>query len=253
MYKYAANHFSLAKKVIFTPECQSTNALLYQWSQNNLLKNGDLLITNHQTQGKGQRGNTWYTQKGQNLTFSFYMLPSLPIERIFEINFATSLAISDFLKKFGLEKTTIKWPNDIYVGHKKIAGILIENSLSGSNVQHSIVGIGLNVLQTNFSGISATSIRKEIPDKPTSLSEVFSQLLNSLDSRLCFTSASLKDEYLSSALGYGDWREYAYSSGKRFSGKMVDIDPFGRICLETPSGRKKVFDIKEIKFLFPNA
>ena len=112
-----------------------------------------------QTSGKGQRGNVWLSEAGQNLTFSIVlkfpakglkaeMEPMLAYDQ-FVLSEITSLAIVDLLADFGIE-AKIKWPNDIYVGDRKICGILIENSLRGEWIQHSIIGIGLNVNQRNF-------------------------------------------------------------------------------------------------------
>ena len=112
-----------------------------------------------QTSGKGQRGNVWLSESGQNLTFSIVlkfpakglkaeMEPMLAYDQ-FVLSEITSLAIVDLLADFGIE-AKIKWPNDIYVGDRKICGILIENSLRGEWIQHSIIGIGLNVNQRNF-------------------------------------------------------------------------------------------------------
>ena len=112
-----------------------------------------------QTSGKGQRGNVWLSESGQNLTFSIVlkfpakglkaeMEPMLAYDQ-FVLSEITSLAIVDLLADFGIE-AKIKWPNDIYIGDRKICGMLIENSLRGEWIQHSIIGIGLNVNQRNL-------------------------------------------------------------------------------------------------------
>lgn len=108
-----------------------------------------------QTSGKGQRGNSWSSEKGKNLLFSIVLkfdgiLPGR--FRAYDqsaISEMTSLCIVDFLSGFGI-KAKIKWPNDIYVGDRKICGILIENSVRDKLLSSSIVGIGLNINQRNF-------------------------------------------------------------------------------------------------------
>ena len=112
-----------------------------------------------QTSGRGQRGNVWLSEAGKNLTFSIVLkFPATDIKSELEPMLAydqfvlseiTSLSIVDLLAEHRIE-AKIKWPNDIYVGDKKICGMLIENSLRGEWIQHSIIGIGLNVNQRNF-------------------------------------------------------------------------------------------------------
>ena len=124
----------------------------------------------HQTAGRGQRGNSWRSEKGMNLTFSIVIkygadgYGDLNPSNQFLISKVTSLAVTEFLKRFGID-AQIKWPNDIYVKNKKIAGILIEHALQGNTMAYSIIGIGLNVNQLNFDSnlFNPTSIRLESP------------------------------------------------------------------------------------------
>ena len=103
-----------------------------------------------QTSGRGQRGNQWYSAPGQNLLFSIVLKsPSLIAKNHFALNEMAALSVTDFLSAYGI-KAEIKWPNDIYVGEKKICGILIENSFLGNAISSSIIGIGLNINQRNF-------------------------------------------------------------------------------------------------------
>ena len=103
-----------------------------------------------QTAGRGQRGNTWTSNAGENLMFSIVLKsPALMAEDHFALNEISALSVADFLSTYGI-KAEIKWPNDIYVGEKKICGILIENSFRGKMISSSIIGIGLNINQRNF-------------------------------------------------------------------------------------------------------
>ena len=127
------------------------------------IDNLSVLSAWEQTAGRGQRGNTWTSAPGENLMFSIVLkfsdkpdfgagsacLPHFPAREQFVLNEITSLSVVDFLSLHGIS-ARIKWPNDIYVGSKKICGILIENSLRGSVVSSSIIGIGLNINQRNF-------------------------------------------------------------------------------------------------------
>ncbi|MBO4282002.1 MAG: biotin--[acetyl-CoA-carboxylase] ligase [Bacteroidales bacterium] len=115
------------------------------------LPEGSLVWCDYQTAGRGRQRNTWVSEKGKNLLMSILLHPQLAVEAQFRITEWFSLAVADFLEKHaGLSVVRIKWPNDIYIGTKKIAGILIEHHWSGAEIAYSILGIGLNVRQTLF-------------------------------------------------------------------------------------------------------
>ena len=114
------------------------------------IDNLSVLSALEQTDGRGQRGNTWTSNAGENLMFSIVLKsPFLMAEDHFALNEIAALSVADFLSTYGI-KAEIKWPNDIYVGEKKICGILIENSFRGKTISTSIIGIGLNINQRNF-------------------------------------------------------------------------------------------------------
>ncbi len=114
------------------------------------IDNLSVLSALEQTAGRGQRGNTWTSNAGENLMFSIVLKsPVLKAEDHFALNEIAALSVADFLSTYGI-KAEIKWPNDIYVGEKKICGILIENSFRGKTISSSIIGIGLNINQRNF-------------------------------------------------------------------------------------------------------
>ena len=114
------------------------------------IDNLSVLSALEQTDGRGQRGNTWTSNAGENLMFSIVLKsPVLMAEDNFALNEIAALSVADFLSTYGI-KAEIKWPNDIYVGEKKICGILIENSFRGKTISSSIIGIGLNINQRNF-------------------------------------------------------------------------------------------------------
>ena len=114
------------------------------------IDNLSVLSAWEQTAGRGQRGNTWTSNAGENLMFSIVLKsPALMAEEHFALNEIAALSVSEFLSTYGI-KAQIKWPNDIYVDEKKICGILIENSFRGKSISSSIIGIGLNINQRNF-------------------------------------------------------------------------------------------------------
>lgn len=125
------------------------------------LPSGTVLAAREQTAGRGQRGNTWFSEPGKNLTFSVVMkFPAgfLAAANAFVLNCLCSVSVVDFLACYGVN-AAVKWPNDIYVSGRKICGMLLENGLSEGFVSHSVMGIGINVLQTEFPNLAnATSL-----------------------------------------------------------------------------------------------
>ena len=135
-------------------------------SKREVLPEGAVIYTDHQISGKGQRGNYWEDEAGKNILMSLLLKPrKLPIKYQYFLNLIAGLAVLDMLREhLRGEHLTLKWPNDVYVGKRKIAGILIENNLVGGIIDASVVGIGLNVNQEIALPASAISL-KEITGK----------------------------------------------------------------------------------------
>ena len=213
-----------------------------------------------QTSGKGQRGNSWSSEPGANLTFSIILKDGYRIKAYdqFVLSEITALSVTDFLSVHGID-SSIKWPNDIYVDKKKICGILVENSLRGEFVSSSIIGIGLNINQRNFdvnlpnptSMILEDNIGKHY-DVTTCLEkfmEIFSRnvtrFLENNDNR-----HELRRKYLSKM-----WRKdkvYRYistSDGDVFNGIIRDLSEVGHLILENNEGELMEFAFKEISYI----
>jgi len=139
-----------SENIIKIERIDSTNTFLKELAHKQTLKEGAVAVTANQTKGKGQRGNSWESEAGKNITCSLILYPSfLPPQQIFLISEAVSLGVKETLDAY-TAGITIKWPNDIYHNERKIAGILIENELTGNKYNLSIVGIGLNINQEYF-------------------------------------------------------------------------------------------------------
>lgn len=251
MYKIPANTLFIGQKLIFVPECQSTNTLLAELATASSLPEGSLVITSAQTAGRGQRGNVWLSSTGLNLTFSILLRPSfLAARQQFQLTLAASLALCKFLKSLGLNETKIKWPNDILVGTKKICGILIENSIQGERIQQSIVGIGLNINQIEFDVATATSLKLQI-NQSYDLNDVLHQLLPLIESAyLQLRSGNnnlLRNAYLQNLYGLNRLLPFE-TEGKRFDGIIEDIDEHGRLIIAHSSSRK-AYEMKEVTFI----
>jgi len=241
----------MGKNLVFVPECHSTNSLAVELSQQQVQPEGTVVITDHQTTGRGQRGNGWEANPGENLTFSVIVNPGfLKVNEQFSLTQITSLAVCDYLHDRLNTTIKIKWPNDIMVGSKKICGILIENSLSGENLQNSVLGIGLNVNQEIFSLPSPTSMR-QITGRWYEPGTELERLLETLEKRyLQLRSAqvpSLGKEYLERMYWLNEKRIFASQSGE-FEGVIKGVDELGLLKIETDA-RELAFDLKEIRFV----
>jgi BirA family transcriptional regulator, biotin operon repressor / biotin---[acetyl-CoA-carboxylase] ligase len=250
LYKILANTLFFGKNVVFVPECHSTNTLLLDLAQKTSQPEGTLVITNKQTQGRGQRGNSWETAEGKNLTLSLLLKPTfLSIKDQFYLTIAISLGVHDFLVDRLLGDVKIKWPNDVMVGEKKIVGILIENSLAGEKLQQSVAGIGLNVNQKLFSIGTATSMALEAK-KEFDLSQVLNLLIEKLEKRYLQLrsgkSNELKEDYLKKIFRLGEENVFTVN-GQPLIGKIEGVDESGKLKINS-SGQVAYFGLKEISF-----
>lgn len=162
MVKLSPESLFVGQSIYFIDEVGSTNDYLKQLASNKSLSEGTVVFTNHQTKGRGQKQNHWSSLPGENSLFSLLLFPNhLTANQLAVLNFAISLGVRAAVQQFLPNKTVeVKWPNDIYVGSKKIAGILIENKLAKSI--ESIVGIGINVNQKHWENLDqVTSISLE--------------------------------------------------------------------------------------------
>ena len=178
MYKIQPNTLFTGKIIKYLPTCHSTNDIAAEMIQSQEVFEGTIIITDHQTTGRGQRGNSWEAAIGQNLTLSLILKPTfLRASDQFQLNVAVSLGVHEFLSQYLPEGLTIKWSNDIYHYDKKLGGILIENTLQGYNIGYSVIGIGLNINQKQFENIRGTSLRAYLQlNQEIALTDIFSYI-----------------------------------------------------------------------------
>jgi BirA family biotin operon repressor/biotin-[acetyl-CoA-carboxylase] ligase len=245
----------LGKTVWYLPTCTSTNDMAKNHADNHDLLEGTIIITSHQTAGRGQRGNTWQTVPNQNLTFSLLLNPSfLQIHEQFWLNIAVTLGITDALLAV-LPSTLIKWSNDIYNNNKKLGGILIENILQQRSIKQSIVGIGLNINQLDFDLPTATSLAlatQKTWDLPTLLSSIILHIEKrylQLRQQNPLTRQQLKETYLERLYGYQENRQFI-RNGELFEGRIIGVSPEGYLGISIANQQTtQFFDIKEISFV----
>ena len=249
MHNISPNTLFVGRHYIFLPICHSTNEHADELIQSNASFEGTTILTSNQIKGKGQRGNTWVSEPGKNLTFSVILKPTfLSISNQFYLNIFISLSLLKVLQ--GRAKGfKVKWPNDLYWYDNKVGGILIENKIKNFSIENCIVGVGLNINQENFININATSL-KNIEGKDVELSSIFEQILESIESYYLKLKSgdfnSLHQEYLSNF--YWANELHTYRSGTYFKGEIVGIDPSGRLEVLV-NGEMRTFDLKEIEFI----
>ncbi len=254
MYKILANTIFLGKQVLFLPVCHSTNDKALELIRSGQVGDGAIVICDHQTAGRGQRGNSWEAESGQNLTFSLVLKPSfLDISEQFYLNMMVSNAIRALLQDY-LPDLRVKWPNDLVVpGKGKIGGILIENILTMSAWEYAVVGIGLNVNQQRFTNAKATSLA-EITGGRFELEELFRLLVVELERGIIGLKKGRLDEirqdYLRHLFLKDQWAVFR-ENDVEFEGRIVGISGEGKLQLAFPDGRVRSFGLKEISFPEP--
>lgn len=249
MYKIPANTLFMGQSLVYVPECHSTNSEALKLLQSNAqVAAGTVIITDNQTAGRGQRGNTWESEAGKNLTLSIILKPTfLHPKDQFQLNIAVSLGLYDYLTS-QVTHVKIKWPNDMMLGDQKACGMLIENQISGQQIQSCIIGIGLNVNQESFSLPTATSMAIK-KGHAFELNEAFAELLQRVEARYLQlrSKINLKEEYVAALYGAGEKRSFK-SGDEVFEGMISGIDSAGLLEVKVGEG-KRYFNLKQIQLL----
>ena len=173
-----------------------------------------MVNTSYQKGGRGQRNNNWLSEKGKNLTFSFLLEPNIELSNQFLLHIITSISIFKTLLEINIKNISIKWPNDIYVNDKKIAGILIENLVYRKFIHKSVIGVGLNINQTNFGILNATSTINQTMKKHNldQILQIFKSIFNK--EYLKLNSNKIHEEfdfYKKNLIGYQIEKQYEYN------------------------------------------
>ncbi len=241
-------------QIITIPETISTNLLMQEWKKADRLKKGDLIRAINQSAGLGQKGNYWESEADKNLTFSLFLETDfIEAADVFQLNKIISLSLLDYLTAKGISQVKIKWPNDMYVGTNKIAGMLTHNSFLGDKLENSIVGIGLNINQTAFvseapnpvSLQQITGIVYDLEEELELLLQCIEQQFNDFKNN---EPIQLNINYLNNLYGYDENRRFKDSEGT-FFGKIKGVDSFGRLLVKKNKGKLYTYDMKEIEFL----
>jgi BirA family biotin operon repressor/biotin-[acetyl-CoA-carboxylase] ligase len=242
------------RQLIWLPECPSTNSEAQALLVQNRASEGCTVITGFQSQGRGQRGNQWHVAPGENLTLSVVWHPTfLTASQQFLLSQAVALGVHDWAQALlGPDpKLKVKWPNDLYFGNQKFGGILIENSLSGLKIQHSIVGIGLNINQQQFPMPTATSL-SQLTGRAYALDTLAARLLESLERRYLQLRAgqlgTLRADYLRALYRYQETHLFEIE-GQHVEGQIVGVEEDGRLAVALGNKELRRFGMQEIRYV----
>lgn len=240
--------------IIELSEIDSTNNYAMRLVDEGMAEHGTVIRADYQSAGRGQMGNTWLAEESKNLLCSVIIDTStFPIEQQFYLNAVTCLAVADMLMSvYQIPNVSIKWPNDIYAAHKKIAGILIENSIRGSQWSHAIVGIGLNVNQQIFPDINRATSMVNITGQKNRLNQVLKNLLKIYNQY--FKKMGSQQSELLLAFNqnlYAYQREIHFlKKNETYKGIVQGVNPQGEIEIML-NGKVKKFKHKEIELMLP--
>lgn len=256
MKPISSNSLFIGKVASYLASVDSTNIFA-----NNLLSKstpieGTVIYTDNQYAGRGQIGSKWESEAGENIILSVILYPKfLPIQSQFKLNQVVALSVYDLLKEyiFPVDQLSVKWPNDIYINDKKIGGILIENKLKGSLLASTIIGVGLNINQTNFSPNlpNPTSLLLETENRGDTY-DLIGSFCEHLERRYLQLKAgqhhNLDQDYLKVLYGYQEWRTYRIAKTEApFKGKVIGISPEGKLQIQTTNEILE-FYFKEVVF-----
>jgi BirA family biotin operon repressor/biotin-[acetyl-CoA-carboxylase] ligase len=238
------------KNSFYIKQTLSTNALSWEMNSEKSLTEGWIIYTDYQSAGKGQPGNAWESSKGMNLLFSVMLHPvHMPMDELFLISQLVSIAIKKALDEY-TTNITVKWPNDIYWNDKKLAGILIENSLQGNKIMSVVVGIGLNVNQKLFLSNAPNPVSLiQITGKRHNRKQLLQQICQHI-MELYYEMDKEKIRKIYAESLYRNNGFYSFESNNEpFQAKILKVQPDGMLELETEKGELKSFYFKEVQFI----
>ncbi|RKF03295.1 BirA family biotin operon repressor/biotin-[acetyl-CoA-carboxylase] ligase [Tenacibaculum lutimaris] len=241
-------------KIIKLNAIDSTNTFLKDMVSKMSIDDFTVVVAKTQTKGRGQMNSEWVVDEGKNLTFSvFCRFEALCVEDHKYLNFCVSLSVLEALNEIEVPNLAVKWPNDILSGNKKIVGILIENSLKGSNISSSVIGIGINVNQDIFSDKlpNASSI-KMILKKETDLETLLEAVLLKLKKNIGLLEEKeyklLEESYLKVLYKKNVPTMFKNNQNILFMGKIIGVSKNGNLQIELEDETVQEFGLKEVSF-----
>lgn len=232
----------------------STNGYLKKMCDTVELDNFTVVTAEAQLQGRGQRGAQWHSQAGKNLTFSILIkYNAIDVKQIFTLNVMVAVSILEMLHYYNISKVSVKWPNDILAGNKKLGGVLIENTIKSNGCINSVIGIGLNVNQKEFNGIEKAGSLFTVMGKEYDKDEILLHIVN-----------MLKQNMVNLEQGHANmlWEKYHDNlfkkeipmpfekDNQKFMGIIKGVAKDGMLALQHEDDTIVYYGIKEIKMLY---
>jgi BirA family biotin operon repressor/biotin-[acetyl-CoA-carboxylase] ligase len=243
----------IGSALFYCENLPSTNSYAASLLKDKNVPEGYVIYTNYQSAGRGQAGNKWESEANKNLLASVILYPTMiNAADQFQLSMVISLGICDFLHRY-TKAVSIKWPNDIYVNDDKIAGILIENSIMGGTIEHTIAGIGININQVKFlsdapNPVSLTNLTGAQYD----LTECLSQLTSDLDKRYKYLISGdherVMSDYISRLYRHNRLSKFRDPKGI-FEGRISGVTSAGRLRVKLKDGSVKEYSFKEIDLI----
>jgi len=240
-------------KIIKLDAIDSTNSYLKKLLNKESLDDLTVVISKHQTQGKGRNGNVWLNKPSLNLAFSIYKrFSDFEIDKKFMLNVISSISVYETLKKYNLLDLTIKWPNDIMTANKKISGILIENNVRGNSIKNSVIGIGININQSEFKNLpNATSIFIET-GKLNSIDIIAQELQKALEKNFNLFKINeneLIKNYNTLLYKKNEISNFSANDMSKFQGKIIKVGIDGKITIRVSNKQLSKYSESEIKLI----
>lgn len=248
----------IGQNAIYVKSLASTNTYASELLRQIALSEGSMIYTFEQEKGRGQRGNSWESDPNKNVTLSLVIQPQfLQPQDQFLLTKITALAVADLMAEVfqshgKSHQIHIKWPNDIYVNNKKIAGILIENYLRETTIQQAIVGVGINVNQEVFQSAPNAISLSLLLHQTVDLQHCIALFCERFEARYLQLKTNkleqLDADYLALLYRLNEWHTYRTASNQSFEGNIKGVSEIGKLQVELISGEIKEFDLKEIVF-----
>lgn len=245
--------FSIGKNIIRLEKTDSTNTYASTLLMHGNPADGTVIMTRYQEVGKGQRGAVWQSNPNENILLSIILYPDfLPLSEQFRLNQSMALGVCDCVQGFIEEKVKIKWPNDIYIGGKKAGGMLIENNLRGHIMLSSVVGIGININQTEFDKdlIGATSLKAQTGvtyELDLIAANLFRTMNNWYKSLITKEYDKINDRYQSVLFWMNEKKTFRIENDF-VNGTIRGVNKDGKLIFEREDGEFSYFNNKEIEY-----
>lgn len=238
--------------VKYLQDADSTNDCLNRMIINDNPEEGTVILAGFQKTGRGRGENRWHSASGQNITMSLLLNPGIEAKKFFYLTELISLSIIDFLFSYQIE-ASIKWPNDIYVGNKKIAGILIENKIISDQIAKCIAGIGMNINETDFPSDlpnpTSMKIQKHVSfDKDALLKILLDKIRLRYDQLIVGDLESMHSEYNRKLYNRGVLAKFRDKSGI-FNAGIKEVQSTGELILRYEDDSEKGYLFGEVEMV----